>query len=156
DARHAPAATAAEGPPPSPQPSETGDPLLSWREQFPILSRTNYLISNSLGAVPSAAGASLQDYYESWARRGVRAWEEAWWSLVADLGARVAPRLGAAGGEVVFQPNVPLAHAVVFSGFDSPPSRSRIVTDAMHFPSILYLIDEQRRHGASVTVVPST
>ena len=28
------------------------DPLLSYREQFPILDRTNYLISNSLGAVP--------------------------------------------------------------------------------------------------------
>lgn len=35
------------------------DDLLKWREEFPILERTTYLISNSLAAIP----------------RGVRAWE---------------------------------------------------------------------------------
>ena len=28
------------------------DDLLKWRGEFPILDRTNYLISNSLGAMP--------------------------------------------------------------------------------------------------------
>ncbi|HZW29403.1 MAG TPA: aminotransferase class V-fold PLP-dependent enzyme, partial [Isosphaeraceae bacterium] len=74
---------------------------------------------------------------------------------VAELGDRVAPLIGARPGEVVFQPNVTLAHAVVFSAFDFVPSRPRIVTDAMHFPSILYLIDQLRRNGAEVRVVPS-
>ena len=60
------------------------DPCCIYREQFPILARTNYLISNSLGAVPAAVAASLQSYYEAWATRGVRAWEE---SLV-DAGRR--------------------------------------------------------------------
>ena len=32
------------------------DPLLAYRERFPILARTNYLISNSLGAVPEEVG----------------------------------------------------------------------------------------------------
>jgi kynureninase len=135
--------------------SEEADPLLVYRERFPILARTNYLISNSLGAVPAEVGASLQDYYETWATRGVRAWEEAWWSLAADLGDLVAPLIGAGGGEVVFQPNVTLAHAVVFSAFDFPPRRPGIVTDAMHFPSMLYLIEQQRRSGAHVCLVPS-
>ena len=58
-------------------------------------------------------------------------------------------------GEVVFQPNVTLAHAVVFSAFDFSANRHKIVTDAMHFPSILYLIDEQRKYSAEVDVVPS-
>jgi kynureninase len=133
----------------------TSDPLLALRDRFPILSRTNYLISNSLGAVPTAAGASLQEYYEAWATRGVRAWEDAWWSLVADLGDLVAPLIGARAGEVVFQPNVTLAHAVFFSAFDFSMKRPGIVTDAMHFPSILYLIDQKRRDGATVSVVPS-
>ena len=100
--------------------------IRSWpcASSFPILSRTNYLISNSLGAVPSAASASLQAYYEAWATRGVRAWEDAWWSLVADLGDLLAPLIGARAGEVVFQPNVTLAHAVVFSAFDFPANRA--------------------------------
>ena len=51
---------------------QDSDRLLKYRPQFPILSRTNYLISNSLGAVPTAVGPSLQSYFESWAKRGVR------------------------------------------------------------------------------------
>ena len=94
--------------------------------------------------MPAAASACLQDYYQTWASRGVRAWEETWWTLVADLGDRVAPLIGAQPGEVVFQPNVTLAHAVILSAFDFHRGRAGIVTDAMHFPSILYLIDEQR------------
>ncbi len=30
------------------------DELLRWREEFPILTKTTYLISNSLGAMPRA------------------------------------------------------------------------------------------------------
>jgi kynureninase len=139
----------------SPADATAADPLLDYRAQFPILSRTNYLISNSLGAVPAAVSQSLQSYYELWATRGVRAWEDAWWALAADLGDLVAPLVGAGRGEIVFQPNVTMAHAVVFSSFDFGPRRSKIVTDQMHFPSILYLIEEQRRLGAQVDVVPS-
>ena len=130
------------------------DRLQALRDQFPILASTNYLISNSLGAVPAGSALALQDYYQTWASRGVRAWEETWWMLVADLGDRVAPLIGAKAGEVVFQPNVTLAHAVIFSAIDFSGRRCRIVTDAMHFPSILYLIDEQRSNGALVNVVP--
>jgi kynureninase len=132
------------------------DPLLSCRDRFPILTCTNYLISNSLGAVPESVRPALERYYATWASRGVRAWEESWWTLVADLGDLVAPLIGARAGEVVFQPNVTLAHAVIFSAFDFDCRRRKILTDAMHFPSILYLIEEQCRNGARVTVVPST
>ena len=95
--------------------SHTLDPLLDTRDRFPILATTNYLISNSLGAVPAGAEAKLREYYETWATRGVRAWEEGWWTLANDLGDLVAPLIGAGRGEVVFQPNVTLTHAVVFS-----------------------------------------
>ena len=131
------------------------DSLLAYRKRFPILERTNYLISNSLGAVPAGVGPSLQSYFDLWATRGVRAWEEGWWTMAADLGDLVAPLIGARPGEVVFQPTVTLAHAVIFSAFDYGRSRKKIVTDAMHFPSILYLIGEQQRLGAEVAIIPS-
>ena len=131
------------------------DPLLAYRDRFPILATTNYLISNSLGAAPAGAEARLREYYETWATRGVRAWEESWWTLAADLGDRVAPLIGARRGQVVFQPGVTLAHAVVFSACDFGSGRSKVVTDAMHFPSILYLIDGLKNRGAEVVVVPS-
>jgi kynureninase len=131
------------------------DALLAHRDRFPILSRTNYLISNSLGAVPAAAESSLREYFEAWATRGVRAWEDGWWTLAADLGNLVAPLIGAGRDEVVFQPNVTVAHAVVFSAFDFRAGRRRVVTDAMHFPSLLYLLDGLRHEGAEVAIVPS-
>jgi kynureninase len=52
---------------------DAADPLLAYRARFPILSRANYLISNSLGAVPQDVAGSLQEYYERWATRGVYA-----------------------------------------------------------------------------------
>jgi kynureninase len=134
---------------------DRSDPLLRFRHRFPILDRTNYLISNSLGAVPAATALCLQAYYEAWATRGVRAWEEGWWTMVSDLGDLVAPLIGARPGEVVFQPNVTTAHAVVLSAFNFSPRANRIVTDAMHFPSILYLLHQEERDGAEVVVVPS-
>jgi kynureninase len=136
------------------QSSAKTDPLLAYREQFPILGRSNYLISNSLGAVPSGVAGALQDYYDIWAGRGVRAWEEKWWTLVADVGNLVAPLIGARTGDVVFQPTVTIAHAVVFSAFDFK-TRPRIVTDEMHFPSVRYHIQEQPRNGADVVIVPT-
>ncbi|MBV8544840.1 MAG: kynureninase, partial [Acidobacteria bacterium] len=50
------------------------DPLLRYRERFPILSRTKYLVSHSLGAMPEATRDALVEYADLWASRGVRAW----------------------------------------------------------------------------------
>jgi len=135
--------------------SAADDRLSRYRERFPILARTNYLISNSLGAVPADVSPSLQQYFDIWATRGVRAWEESWWTMVTDLGDLVAPLIGANSGDVVFQPNVTIAHAVVFSTVDFKAGRPRLVTDFMHFPSILYLIQEQAHQGAEVVIVPT-
>jgi kynureninase len=129
--------------------------LLIYRDGFPILAHTNYLISNSLGAVPASAEDRLREYYSTWATRGVRAWEESWWTLVADLGNLVAPLIGAEPSDIVFQPNVTLAHAVVFSAFNLREGRPKVVTDAMHFPSMLYLIEQLGAAGAEVVLAPS-
>ncbi|MBI3483752.1 MAG: aminotransferase class V-fold PLP-dependent enzyme [Acidobacteria bacterium] len=63
--------------------------LLKWREEFPILEKTTYLISNSLGAMPRGVHERMQEYAETWATRGVRAWEEGWWELAAETGDRI-------------------------------------------------------------------
>ena len=52
------------------------DPLLRFRPEFPILEKTTYLISNSLGAMPRAAATALAEYAQTWATRGVRAWAD--------------------------------------------------------------------------------
>ena len=61
------------------------DPLLRFRSEFPILERTNYMISNSLGAMPRGVYDAMKGYADTWAARGVRAWEERWWMLAAQV-----------------------------------------------------------------------
>src|SRR5256885_15297489 len=62
------------------------DDLLRHRSEFPILERTTYLISNSLGAMPRGVYDAMKGYADTWASRGVRAWEERWWMLAAEVG----------------------------------------------------------------------
>ena len=66
------------------------DDLLKWRSEFPILDKTVYLISHSLGAMPKATYDRLHDYADAWATRGVRAWAEGWWDMPVTVGDEVA------------------------------------------------------------------
>jgi kynureninase len=45
------------------------DPLSPWRSEFPILEKTTYLISNSLGAMPRGTSSALAEYAETWIER---------------------------------------------------------------------------------------
>ncbi|OLB28163.1 MAG: kynureninase [Acidobacteria bacterium 13_2_20CM_58_27] len=131
------------------------DPLLKWRAEFPILERTTYLISNSLGAMPRGVYQSMSAYADSWAGRGVRAWEEGWWEMAVGIGDQIAPLVGAKTGEISLHQNVTLTEAVISSCFDFRGPRNKIVMVDLEFPSIQYFYHEQRRLGARVEVVPS-
>ena len=85
---------------------DVDDPIGAWRAEFPILDRTVYMISNSLGAMPRGAARSLAEYAETWATRGVRAWEARWWEMAGEVGNRVAGIIGAPAGSVSMHDNV--------------------------------------------------
>lgn len=131
------------------------DELVRWRNEFPILSRTTYLISNSLGAMPRGVSSSLQAYADSWGQRGVRAWEEGWWDMAVGVGDKIAPLIGAAAGEISLHQNVTQTQAVIASCFDFRGTRNKVVMTELEFPSIQYFYHEQRRNGAQVELVPS-
>jgi len=132
------------------------DDLLRYRGEFPILERTTYLISNSLGAMPRGVYDSLRGYADSWAERGVRAWEEGWWEMAVGVGDQIAPLIGAQQGEISLHQNVTLTQAVIASCFDFRAPRNNIVMSALEFPSIQYFFHEQARHGARIHLVPTT
>lgn len=131
------------------------DELLKWRGEFPILDRTTYMISNSLGAMPRGVYQELRSYADSWAERGVRAWEEGWWEMAVGVGDQIAPLIGASPGEISLHQNVTLTQAVIASCFDFRGPRNKVVMVEMEFPSIQYFYHEQRRLGALVEVVPT-
>jgi kynureninase len=132
------------------------DDLLKWRGEFPILERSTYLISNSLGAMPRAVYDSMRSYADSWAERGVRAWEEGWWEMAVGVGDKIAPLIGANPGEISLHQNVTVIQAVIASCFDFRGPRSKIVMTDLEFPSIQYFYHEQRRLGARVELVASS
>ncbi len=129
------------------------DELLKWRDEFPILDRTTYMISNSLGAMPRRVYDEMRAYANSWAERGVRAWEEGWWEMAVGVGDKIAPLIGARAGEISLHQNVTLTQAVISSCFDFRGPRNKVVMAELEFPSIQYFYHEQRRHGARVEVV---
>ena len=131
------------------------DELLRWRDEFPILSRTVYMISNSLGAMPRATAQSLAEYAETWATRGVRAWEERWFAMAGEVGDRVAGIIGAPAGSVSMHENVTTAHAVALSCLRPEGPRRKLVCTVMDFPSMIYLYKAQQDAGFELEIVPA-
>ena len=129
------------------------DDLLRYRSQFPILERTTYLISNSLGAMPQGVYEAMKGYADIWATRGVRAWEERWWMLAAQVGDEIGALMNAPQGSVSTHQNVTTCQAVVASCFDFSGKRNKVVYSDLNFPSVMYFWEAQRAYGARVHMV---
>jgi kynureninase len=131
------------------------DELLKWREEFPILQHTTYMISNSLGAMPRGVYDRVRSYADAWATRGVRAWEEGWWEMAVSVGDKVGALLGAAPGDISLHQNVTITQAVISSCFDFRGPRNKVVLVDLEFPSIVYFYTEQQARGARIAMVRS-
>jgi kynureninase len=123
-----------------------------YREQFPILASTTYLINHSLGAMPAEAARRLARYADEWATRGVRAWAEGWWETPLTVGDQIGRIIGAPAGSTVMHQNVTVAEAVVLSALDFRGERNRIVFEEGLFPSVRYVQQAAARYGAEVVV----
>ncbi len=129
------------------------DDLLHYRSEFPILERSTYLISNSLGAMPRGVYDAMKGYADTWATRGVRAWEERWWMLASEVGDEIGALMNAAKGSVSTHQNVTTCQAVVASCFDFRGKRNKVVYSDMNFPSVMYFWEAQQASGARVHMV---
>jgi len=127
--------------------------LTEYREQFPILRDTTYLINHSLGAMPAKAEERVLEYARVWRERGIRAWAEGWWEMPLTVGDIVGRIIGAPCGTTVMHQNVAIAEAIVLSCFRPvEPSRNRVVYEEGNFPSVRYLY--QAQPDLDVVVVP--
>jgi kynureninase len=132
------------------------DPLLAFRDEFPILQKVNYLVSNSLGPMPRTVPEKLAEYGRDWGDLGVKAWARGWWEKPVAVGNEIAPLINAGDGEVVMMPNVTIAQTAVLSAIDFPKERDTIVMTELDFPSVRYAYAEMAaRLGARVVVVRS-
>lgn len=131
----------------------SADPLLAYRDRFPITSRSNYLINNSLGAMPAAARASVQQFLDQWDTRGVRSWGDGWWSLQEKVGDLVADVLGLPAGTVTMHQNIAVAQEMILSCFRFDGRRNKVVYADRNFPSDQYIYEARAAHGARLVRV---
>jgi kynureninase len=127
--------------------------LTDYRDRFPILRDTTYLINHSLGAMPAEVEKRVSEYARTRRERGIRAWGEGWWTMPLTVGDQVGRIIGGPPGSTVMHQNVAVAEAVVASCFRPvDPRRNRVVYEEGNFPSVRYLYQAQPE--LDVTVVP--
>jgi len=117
--------------------------LLAYRNRFPILESTTYLINHSLGAMPAAVEERMREYAQTWATRGIRAWGEGWWTMPLTVGDQVGRIIGAPPDTVCMHQNVSIAETIVLSCFPRPGERNRIIYERDNFPSVRYVYEAQ-------------
>jgi kynureninase len=124
--------------------------LLAYRDRFPILEHTTYLINHSLGAMPDAVEERMLEYATTWKTRGIRAWAEGWWTMPLTVGDQIGRIIGAPAGSVCMHQNVSIAESIILSCFQEHGERNRIVYERENFPSVRYVYEAQ--HGLEVVV----
>ena len=139
---------------PQPAPSSPVDPS-AWRERFPILADSTYLVTHSLGAMPEGVFGKLEAYARQWATRGVRSWSEGWWTSPVDVGNVLGKLMNAPEGTVVMHQNVSIIQSILASCFDltDEPKRNKVVYTDQNFPTVMYVWEGVP--GARCVTVPT-
>jgi kynureninase len=105
--------------------------------------------------MPAEAESALVEFTTAWGQRGIRAWEEKWMGVPAEVAGSVEQLIQAEPGSVSLHANVTMAQAVALSCLEFAPGRNRVVCTAEDFPSVLYLYEGLVRRGAELVRVPA-
>lgn len=129
---------------------DAADELGELRGKF-LLDEVVYLDGNSLGALPVAVPAHVDDIVRrQWGSLRIRSWEESgWWTAPERIGDRIAPLVGAAAGQIVVGDSTSvnvfkaLVAAVRMAGAGA--GRDEILVDATTFPTDGYIAGSAAR-----------
>lgn len=128
---------------------DRGDPLARFRALFDLPADVIYLDGNSLGPPTFASRAAVQrGVADEWGRGLIRSWNDAGWiDLPRKVGARIAPLIGAAAGEVIAGDSTSvnlfklLSAALQLQAGVGASGRSKIVSERSNFPTDLYIAE---------------
>ncbi|MBM3293374.1 MAG: kynureninase, partial [Candidatus Aminicenantes bacterium] len=126
---------------------DRSDPLARFRRRFHAPSGKIYMDGNSLGLLSGEAERSLVRVLEEWRTLGVRGWIEGphpWFYAAEEAGAAAAPLLGARADELVFTGTTTVnIHTLVATFYERRGRRTRILADALDFPTDIYALRSQ-------------
>ena len=140
---------------------DAADALATLRDQFTLPEGVIYLDGNSLGALPKATAARVQQVVEQeWGEGLIRSWNTAGWIAQANrIGNAIAPLVGAGPNELIVGDSTSvnlykaLSAAIAICKTDSP-ARKRIVSERSNFPTDLYIADSlAREHGFTLVLI---
>jgi kynureninase len=140
---------------------DANDRLAGLREHFVLPPGVIYLDGNSLGALPRATAARVQQVVqEEWGRDLIGSWNTAGWiDLSQRLGDKIAWLVGAGPGEVTVGDSTSVNLFKVLSAAialqrDDAPQRKVILSERSNFPTDLYIADTlAHEHGLELRLV---
>ena len=140
---------------------DAADALAPLREQFSLPPGLIYLDGNSLGVLPKATAARVQQVVQQeWGVDLIRSWNSAgWMDLPQRVGDKIARLVGAGPGELVVADSTSvnlfkvLSTALSMAQADTP-KRTRIVSERSNFPTDLYIAESlARERGHELVLV---
>ncbi|HYO29955.1 MAG TPA: kynureninase, partial [Thermomicrobiales bacterium] len=120
-----------------------------FRDRFHLPRNTVYLDGNSLGLLSLDAEAEARRALDQWRHLAIGGWldaEPSWFAIGEELGATMAPLVGAEPEAVVATGSTTSnLHALVATFYRPSAQRRKIVATALDFPSDLYALAGQIR-----------
>jgi kynureninase len=111
--------------------------LADYRSEFPVLERTAYLISASLGPIGTRARSRLDAYLDAWATKGAPdlVWFEDVFPAMGALKRTFAGLVGCDADELAIATNISVALSTIATCLDLSGPRNRIVLSELDFPT---------------------
>ncbi len=123
------------------------NPLSNFRSKFYIPENKIYVDGNSLGLMTKESEKSLLRVINEWKSMAINGWLEAekpWFFFSEELGALIAPMVGAKPEEVVATGTTTInLHALVCSFYNPKENRTKILADVLNFPTDIYALKSQ-------------
>ncbi|MDX1932578.1 MAG: kynureninase [Capsulimonadales bacterium] len=125
------------------------DPLRYLRDRFYLPPGRLYFDGNSLGPLSRDAETEVSRVLDAWRVHGVEGWTEAtppWFFLAEELGARVAPLIGAEPTSVIVTGSTTVnLHQLLATLYHPEGGRHALLIDALAFPSDTYALESHLR-----------
>ncbi|MBA4765886.1 MAG: kynureninase [Erythrobacter sp.] len=129
---------------------DAGDPLAEYRERFLVPEGVIYLDGNSLGCLPKATPARIEQVVrEEWGQDLIRSWNSAGWiDMPARVGAKIAPLIGAQPHEVIACDSTSVnLFKLISAALAMRPDRKVVLSEPGNFPTDLYMIEGLEKQG---------
>lgn len=119
------------------------DELAAYREEFFFGDEDLiYMDGNSLGRLPRMTAERLREVVErEWGEGLIRGWNAGWYEASGRAGEMIAKIIGAGPGQTIVADSTSVnLFKLAMAALSLRPERRRILSDALNFPSDLYVL----------------